>query len=72
MCQCHTMCPSEGDMEVQVAHCKKIPLGEKKFLHGVPAFFWGVPPEGGGVRKKIHANFFPPPPLHVVSSLACS
>ena len=70
MCQCHTMCQNEGDMQVQVAHSKKIPLDEKKFLHGVPPFFSGGTPGGGGggggggYEKKIRANFFstPPPP----------
>ena len=62
MCQCHTMCQSEGDMQVQVAHSKKIPLGEKKFLHGVPAFFSGVPPEGGGYEKNSREFFSTPPP----------
>ena len=58
------MWQSEGDMQVQVAHSKKIPLGEKKFLHGVPAFFSGGTPGGGGggLRKKIRANFFHPHP----------
>ena len=67
MCQCHTMCQSEGDMQVQVAHSKKIPLGEKKFLHGVPAFFsGGTPGAGGGGTKKNSREFFstPPPPVH--------
>ena len=49
-------------MQVQVAHSKEIPPGEKKFLHGVPAFFRGVPPEGGGGTKKNSREFFPPPP----------
>ena len=53
-------------MQVQVAHSKKIPLGEKIFLHGVPAFFSGGTPGGGGggggaPKKKPH-KFFPPPP----------
>ena len=63
MCQCHTMWQSQGAMQVQVAHNKKIPLGEKKFLHGVPAFFsGGTRGEGGGVGKKIARIFFHPPP----------
>ena len=49
MCQCHTMWQSEGAMQVQVAHDKKNSFWRKKFLHGVPAFFQGVPPEGWGV-----------------------
>ena len=65
MCQCHTMWESEGDMQVQVAHSKKIPLGEKKFLHGVPAFFSGVPPEGGGGTEKNFTRIFSTPPGHI-------
>ena len=61
MCQCHTMWQSEGAMQDQVAHSKKFPPGEKKFLHGVPDFFRGYPPRGGGY-KKVRANFFHPPP----------
>ena len=64
MCQCHKMWQSEGAMQVQVAHSKQIPPGEKKFLHGVPAFFsGGTPGGGGGYEKKIRANFFSTTPL---------
>ena len=55
------MWQSEGSMQVQVAHSKKLPPSEKNFLHGVLAFCSGGT-HGGGVRKKIRANFFPPPP----------
>ena len=73
MCQCHTMWQSEGAMQVQVAHSKKIPPGEKKFLHGVPAFFSGGTPQGGGgYGKKIGANFFStPPPGRNAEGVSC-
>ena len=69
MRQCHTICQSEGDMQVQAAHSKKIPLGEKVFYMGCQPFL-GVPPEGGGY-KKIRTNFFPPPPprMHTLAGL---
>ena len=57
------MWQSEGGMQVQVAHSKEIPPGEKKFLHGVPAFFsGGTPGGGGGYKKNSHEFFFHPPP----------
>ena len=63
MCQCHTICQSEGDMQVQVAHNKKIPLGEKNSFMGCQLFSGRHPRRGGGGYKKIRVNFFPPPPL---------
>ena len=68
MCQCPTIWQSEGGIPVQVANSKEIPPGEKKFLHGVPAFFSGGTPGGGGEgTKKIRANFFSTAPLHLDS-----
>ena len=65
MCQCHTMWQGEGAMQVQVAHSKKIPPGEKKIpTWGASFFFGGYPRRGRGVRKKNSREFFstPPPP----------
>ena len=65
MCQCHTMWQSEGAMQTQVAHSKKIPLGEKEFLHGVPAVFRGVPLEGvGGYATNSREFFSTSPPRY--------
>ena len=67
---------SEGAMQVQVAHSKQIPPGEKKFLHGVPPFFsGGIPGGGGGYEKKIARIFFPPPPwalAHTLDTYDCT
>ena len=61
MCQFHTMQQSEGCMQVQVAHGKKIPLGEKNSHMGCQLFFFrGGPLEGGGTKKI--ARIPPPPP----------
>ena len=66
------MWQSEGGIQVQVAHSKEIPPGEKKFLHGVPAFFSGGTPGGGGggTKKKISANFFSTAPLPLSNPLS--
>ena len=61
MCQCHTMWQSEGAMQVQVAHSKKIPPDKKNSYMGCQLFFRGVPPEGGGDTENSR-DFFPPPP----------
>ena len=58
MCQCHTMCQSEGDMQVQVAHSKKNSSRRKKFSTWGASFFFG----GGGTEKLVRIFFHPPPP----------
>ena len=63
MCQCHTMWQSEGDMQVQVAHSKKSPLGEKKSYMGWHLFFRGYPRRGGGTKKNPR-EFFSTPYAH--------
>ena len=67
MCQCHTMCQSEGAMQVQVAHSKKFLLAKKNSYMGCQFFFSGGTPGGGGYEKKFVQIFStPPPPMHTV------
>ena len=58
-CQCHTMCQSEGDMQVQLAHSKKIPLGEKKIPTWGASFFFGGYPRRA-MRQRILGSHTPP------------
>ena len=64
MCQCHKIWQNEGDMQVQVAHSKNLPLGKKNSYIGLQLFVGGYRRKERGSTKKI------PPPTREVNPQA--